>query len=97
MSPEDARWEVRDRDRLLRLVEKLPSFRIFHDNGLYSIERVLKSSSVHIFFINQPEGRAVSIIRRDRDKHTIGLLVGGLRGWIVALGISLNDLLEAFL
>lgn len=105
MRPEDARWETWDRNRLLKLVEKLPdTVRVgisHHNERRYSVFRVWESRSVHLTFEDRPgEQHAVHVTKiydRDRGKKTIEWLAGGLRAWIDALEIERDDLLEALL
>ena len=102
---EDARWETWDRNRLLKLVEKLPDTMRFgishHGERMYSVFRVWESRSVHLFFDDRPdEPRAVHVTKiydRDRGKKTIEWLAGGLRAWIDALEIDRDALLEVLL
>jgi hypothetical protein len=103
--PEEAGWETWDRNRLLKLVEKLPdTVRIgisHHSERMYSVYRVWESRSVHLTFEDRPgEPHAVYITKiydKDRGKKTIEWLAGGLRAWIDALEIDRDDLLEALL
>lgn len=103
--PEDARWEAWDRNRLLKLIEKLPDgIRIgisHHNERMYSVFRVWESRSVHLRFEDRPgEPHAVCITKiygRKHETKTIEWLSGGLRAWIDVLEIDREDLLEALL
>lgn len=103
--PEEARWESWDRDRLLKLVERLPnSCRIgiaHHAERMYSVWRVWESRSVHLRFEDRDgEPRSVVLTKihdRKNERKEITWLAGGLRAWIDMLEISPDDLLEALL
>jgi hypothetical protein len=103
--PEEARWETWDRNRLLKLVEKLPSTtRVgvsHHAERMYSVFRVWESRSVHLRFEDR-EGEQHSVVLteiydNDRGRKKITWLAGGLRAWIDALEIDRDVLLEALL
>jgi hypothetical protein len=104
-SPEDARWESWDRNKLLKLVEKLPAsihVNISHHNErLYSIYRVWESCSVHLTFgegPNHPHAVFITKIHgKGHETRSVEWLSGGLRAWIDALELSRDDLLEALL
>lgn len=105
-SPEEARWEVWDRDRLIKLVEKMPdSLRIgisHHGESGYSVFRVWESRSVHLTFEDRPdEPHSVFVTktygRKSDEKMTIEWFAGGLRAWIDALEISRDELLAVLL
>lgn len=103
--PEEARWEPWDRDRLLKLVERLPSTcRIgvsHHAERMYSVCRVWEGRSVHLRFEDR-EDEPHSVVLTEiydskRGSKKITWLAGGLRAWIDALEISRDDLLGALL
>jgi hypothetical protein len=104
-TPENARWETWDRNRLIKLVEKLPDsvhINISHNNERnYSVYRVWGSYSVHLTFGEGPNHpHAVFITKIHGPKHetkSVEWLSGGLRAWIDALEINRDDLLEALL
>lgn len=103
--PEEARWETWDRNRLLKLVEKLPdAARVgvsHHAERMYSVFRVWESRSVHLRFEDR-EGEPHAVILTkiydvERGGKKITWLAGGLRAWIDALEIDRDTLLEALL
>jgi hypothetical protein len=102
---EEAHWETWDRNRLLKLVEKLPNtIRVgvsHHNECMYSIFRVWESRSVHLRFEDregEPHGVILTeIYDKDRGRKKITWLAGGLRAWIDALEIDRDALLEALL
>ena len=104
-TPQEARWETWDRDRLIALVEKLPdSLRVgvsHHGDRLYSVFRVWETRSVHLTFEDRPDQPhsvfVTKIYDRTRGKKTIEWLAGGLRAWIDALEIDRDDLLTVLL
>lgn len=102
--PEEARWETWDRNRLLKLVERLPStIRVgvsHHAERMYSVYRVWETRSIHLRFEDR-EGEPHSVVLTeiyDRDQgKRVTWLAGGLRAWIDALEIGRDELLEALL
>jgi hypothetical protein len=109
-TPEEARWETRDRNRLLKLVERLLVERLpdechigvsHHAGSMYSVYRTWGTRGVHLRFEDRDgEPRAVvltEIYNSTSGSKKITWLAGGLRAWIDALEISRDELLGALL
>ena len=104
-TPEEARWEAWDRDRLIALVEKLPdSLRVgisHHGGRMYSVFRVWETRGVHLTFEDRPDQPHSVFVTKISDlargTKTIEWLAGGLRAWIDALEIDRDDLLTVLL
>lgn len=104
-TPEEAHYEVRDRNKFIALVEKLPKstrLGISHRNhDRYSVFRVFgftPMNSVHLHFEDRPgEPRSVYVTKIIGDNKTSKWLAGGLPAWLNALDIDRDDLLEALL
>jgi len=103
--PADARWEAWDRNRLLKLVERLSSttcIGIFHHNKrMYSVCRAWDDRGVDLRFEDregEPQAVVMTKTYKDlREGPRITWLGGGLRAWVDALEISRDELLEALL
>jgi hypothetical protein len=85
--PEDAHWENWDRDRLLKLVEKLPSMcRIgvsHHAERMHSVFRVGETRSVHLRFEDRDgEPRAVVLTEIYDSRHDLG---SARRSWTLSI------------
>lgn len=90
---EDSSWETSDRDRLLKIVEELPStYRIAvfqHDGQMYSVCRVRETHSIHLHFREREgESRGVVLTEVSDEGTKVSWLAGGFQAWMGALEIS---------